>query len=204
MSVFASRLSRGRAGSRDPGGTQRKPGRDATRSNGWSSTRATRLEHGKTAVDRRNAGPGAGTSNPGSQRDHAGAQRHSLADAGQDRGRSRKTSASRRRRGPRRGFEDLQRQAQSNEHYSLCGDMRIGPMTRLAKAFVFLVLVTAPVTCGPEPTRAQQFSARCAAYYASAFEVPVELVDAVIQAESGWNLHAVSKKGAAGLIQLIE
>ena len=81
--------------------------------------------------------------------------------------------------------------------------MRIGPMTRFAKAFVFLVLFTAPVTWGPEPTRAQEFSARCAAYYASAFDVPVELVYAVIQAESGWNPHAVSKKGAAGLMQLM-
>jgi len=81
--------------------------------------------------------------------------------------------------------------------------MRIGPMTRFAKAFVFLVLFTAPVTWGAEPTRAQKISARWAAYYASAFDVPVELAYAVIQAESGWNPHAVSKKGAAGLMQLM-
>src|SRR5260370_34665495 len=81
--------------------------------------------------------------------------------------------------------------------------MRIDPMTRFAKAFVFLVLFTAPVTWAAEPTRVQEFSARCAAFYASAFDVPVELVDAVIQAESGWNPHAVSKKGAAGLCSLI-
>jgi len=49
----------------------------------------------------------------------------------------------------------------------------------------------------------QEFSAQCAALYASAFEVPVELVDAVIQVESGWNPFAVSMKGAAGLMQLM-
>jgi soluble lytic murein transglycosylase-like protein len=54
-----------------------------------------------------------------------------------------------------------------------------------------------------EPTRVQEFSAQCAALYASAFEVPVELVDAVIQVESGWNPYAVSIKGAAGLMQLM-
>ncbi len=76
-------------------------------------------------------------------------------------------------------------------------------MTRFAKAFVFLVLFTASVTWAAEPTRVQEFSARCAAYYASAFEVPVELVEAVIQVESSWNPYAVSKKGAAGLMQLM-
>lgn len=44
---------------------------------------------------------------------------------------------------------------------------------------------------------------QCAAVYASAYGVPVELVDAVIQVESGWNRYAVSNKGAAGLMQLM-
>ncbi len=72
-----------------------------------------------------------------------------------------------------------------------------------AKAFVSLVLFTAPAVWAAEPTSVQEFSARCAAFYASAFEVPVELVDAVIQVESGWNPLAVSRKGAAGLMQLM-
>ena len=76
-------------------------------------------------------------------------------------------------------------------------------MTTIAKAFVFLVLFTAPATWAAEPTSVQEFSTRCAAFYASAFGVPVELVDAVIQVESGWNPDAVSKKGAAGLMQLM-
>ena len=44
---------------------------------------------------------------------------------------------------------------------------------------------------------------QCAATYASAYGLPVELVDAVIQVESGWNRYAVSNKGAAGLMQLM-
>src|SRR6266571_3547357 len=203
MPLFTVRVSHGGAGSRDSHHTERKPRSDAARSDGGPRTRAEGLEHGKTAVNRRNARPGTGAANSRGQRDHAGAQRRSLADAGQDGGRSRKTSAPRGLRGPHRGFEDLQRQAQSNEHCSLCGDMRIEPMTRFAKAFVFLVLFTAPVTWAAEPTRVQEFSARCAAFYASAFDVHVELVDAVIQVESGWNPYAVSKKGAAGLMQLM-
>ncbi|MHB8412709.1 MAG: lytic transglycosylase domain-containing protein [Candidatus Acidiferrales bacterium] len=76
-------------------------------------------------------------------------------------------------------------------------------MTTSAKALVLLVLVTAPAVRAAEPTRMREFSSRCAAFYASAFGVPVELVDAVIQVESGWNPDAVSRKGAAGLMQLM-
>ena len=40
-------------------------------------------------------------------------------------------------------------------------------------------------------------------YYAKAYRVPVDLVDAIIDEESGWNPHAVSKKGAVGIMQLM-
>lgn len=73
----------------------------------------------------------------------------------------------------------------------------------IARALLFMVLFAAPVGWAAEPARVQQFSARCAAFYASAFGVPVELVDAVIQVESGWNPDAISVKGAAGLMQLM-
>lgn len=76
-------------------------------------------------------------------------------------------------------------------------------MTRLAKTFVFLVLLSSPPAAFGRTTALREFSARCAARYASAFKVPVELVDAIIQVESGWNPYAVSSKGAAGLMQLM-
>ena len=45
-------------------------------------------------------------------------------------------------------------------------------------------------------------SARWAEYYAAVYRIPVELVAAIIDEESGWNPHAVSRKGAAGIMQL--
>jgi soluble lytic murein transglycosylase-like protein len=42
-----------------------------------------------------------------------------------------------------------------------------------------------------------------AAHYAHAYRVPVELVEAIIDEESGWNPYAVSNKGAAGIMQLM-
>ena len=46
-------------------------------------------------------------------------------------------------------------------------------------------------------------STRWAEYYARVYRVPVDLVDAIIDEESGWNPYAVSKKGAVGLMQLM-
>jgi len=73
----------------------------------------------------------------------------------------------------------------------------------LARALPFVVLLSASATWAGLPKRVQEFSAQRAAFYASAFDVPVELVDAVIQVESGWNPYAVSRKGAVGLMQLM-
>jgi soluble lytic murein transglycosylase-like protein len=76
-------------------------------------------------------------------------------------------------------------------------------MNTTAKALVVLIWFSAPAAWAAEPANVREFSERCAASYASAFEVPVELVEAVIQVESGWNPYAVSSKGAAGLMQLM-
>ena len=76
-------------------------------------------------------------------------------------------------------------------------------MNTIAKVFLFLTGLSASMAWAAEPTSVREFSERCAASYASAFEVPVELVEAVIQVESGWNPYAVSSKGAAGLMQLM-
>jgi soluble lytic murein transglycosylase-like protein len=46
-------------------------------------------------------------------------------------------------------------------------------------------------------------SMRWAEYYAAIYQVPVDLVMAVIDEESGWNPYAVSEKGAVGVMQLM-
>jgi soluble lytic murein transglycosylase-like protein len=74
---------------------------------------------------------------------------------------------------------------------------------RLVKVMVVAVTLTAPVARAAVSANDNQRSVRCAAVYASAFGIPVELVDAVIQVESSWNPYAVSNKGAAGLMQLM-
>jgi soluble lytic murein transglycosylase-like protein len=56
---------------------------------------------------------------------------------------------------------------------------------------------------GAEGRTVAEVSARWAAYYASVYHVPVELVEAIIDVESGWNPYAVSDKGAVGLMQLM-
>jgi soluble lytic murein transglycosylase-like protein len=76
-------------------------------------------------------------------------------------------------------------------------------MTTVAKVVVFLAWFIAPLASAADPAGVKEFSTRCAEYYASVFDVPAELVKAVIQVESGWNPYAVSKKGAAGLMQLM-
>lgn len=54
-----------------------------------------------------------------------------------------------------------------------------------------------------EEARIQRVSRFYAAHYAEVFHIPVELVEAVIEVESGWRPLAVSPQGACGLMQLM-
>jgi soluble lytic murein transglycosylase-like protein len=72
-----------------------------------------------------------------------------------------------------------------------------------ARACLLLLLVSAARAQVAEARPMRELSARWAAYYAAAYRVPVELVEAIIDEESGWNPYAVSSKGAAGIMQLM-
>jgi soluble lytic murein transglycosylase-like protein len=69
---------------------------------------------------------------------------------------------------------------------------------------VLLALVQPAMAQVARPTRdVRVLSARWAEYYAALYRVPVDLVEAIIDEESGWNPYAVSEKGAVGLMQLM-
>jgi soluble lytic murein transglycosylase-like protein len=67
---------------------------------------------------------------------------------------------------------------------------------------VSVMLCVSPAK-GTEGRTVAEVSARWAEYYAAVYHVPVELVEAIIDVESGWNPYAVSDKGAVGLMQLM-
>lgn len=81
--------------------------------------------------------------------------------------------------------------------------MRSKTVKAISKATICWVLFTSSACWAAEQAPAQRYSKRCAAFYAMAYQVPVELVDAIILVESSWNPLAVSPKGAAGLMQLM-
>lgn len=66
----------------------------------------------------------------------------------------------------------------------------------IAIAF-FAAVPTIPAQAGLTPAE------RCVDRYASHYRVPAELIAALIDIESGWDPHAVSNKGAMGLMQLM-
>jgi soluble lytic murein transglycosylase-like protein len=72
------------------------------------------------------------------------------------------------------------------------------------KCFICVVFLLRSATGRAADNRQlYEMSVRFVAYYAAAYHVPLELVEAVIDEESGWNPYAVSSKGAAGIMQLM-
>ena len=67
---------------------------------------------------------------------------------------------------------------------------------------VILLMTLAPARAA-EHAGPQEDVAYWVEYYARAYQVPVELVEAVIEVESSWDPNAVSHKGAVGLMQLM-
>ena len=77
-------------------------------------------------------------------------------------------------------------------------------MKRAQLACLFLVLMQVGVAQAAAGTReVRDLSVRWAEYYATIYGVPVDLVEAIIDEESGWDPSAVSSKGAVGLMQLM-
>ena len=74
---------------------------------------------------------------------------------------------------------------------------------RWAKACFLVLLVGTARAQVCDACCVRDVSARWAQHYAAVYNVPVELVAAIIDEESGWNPYAVSKKGAAGIMQLM-
>jgi len=78
--------------------------------------------------------------------------------------------------------------------------MRVASLALLLLSVAMQALV-AQSASGQQQTRL--VSARWAQYYAAVYRVPLDLVMAIIDEESGWNPYAVSEKGAVGLMQLM-
>src|SRR5215831_12755082 len=72
-----------------------------------------------------------------------------------------------------------------------------------ATAFGLALLVVSARAQVSDAYSPRDMSVRWAEYYAAIYQVPIELVAAIIDEESGWNPQAVSKKGAAGIMQLM-
>ncbi|MCI0624876.1 MAG: lytic transglycosylase domain-containing protein [Acidobacteria bacterium] len=73
-------------------------------------------------------------------------------------------------------------------------------LAKLALAFLALAGSSALSAQG---TTVREVAARHVERYSRAYKVPVELAEAIIEVESNWLPHAVSSKGAVGLMQLM-
>lgn len=78
--------------------------------------------------------------------------------------------------------------------------MRVANLTCLLLTFAAQTLAARSVL-GQQETRV--LSVRWAEYYSAVYQLPADLVMAIIDEESAWNPYSVSDKGAVGLMQLM-
>ena len=105
--------------------------------------------------------------------------------------------------GSGRRFEALSRRTYGRGGRRLAGGDCGGCSVKWAMACFLVLLVGTARAQAPDARPPRDVSARWAEYYAAVYQVPVELVAAIIDEESGWNPYAVSNKGAAGIMQLM-
>ena len=74
-------------------------------------------------------------------------------------------------------------------------------MASLSKTRLSVLLIGTGCLCAAQTDRVA--ATQWARYYADQYVVPSDLVEAIIEAESGWEPNALSAKGAAGLMQLM-
>jgi soluble lytic murein transglycosylase-like protein len=74
-------------------------------------------------------------------------------------------------------------------------------MLTLLSSKLSCLFVAGAFLCAGQPERTA--AVQWANYYATMYRVPPELVEAIIEIESGWQSHAISTRGAAGLMQLM-
>src|SRR5215831_8238332 len=74
-------------------------------------------------------------------------------------------------------------------------------MASLPSSKLSCLFVVAGILCAGQSERAAVMG--WADYYATVYRVPPELVHAIIEVESAWQAHAMSTKGAVGLMQLM-
>ena len=72
-----------------------------------------------------------------------------------------------------------------------------------AKACILVLLLLTATARGADMDKARDESGEWVTYYSTVYRVPIELVAAIIDEESGWNPYAISRKGAAGIMQLM-
>jgi hypothetical protein len=111
-----------------------------------------------------------------------------------------KTEADRKRLLLRAGFEGLVADSKRYRDETPGIETRAGRLTapgRRMKWPICLALVVGAASAHTVDVNLHEMSMQSVEYYAAAYRVPVELVEAIIDEESGWNPYAVSSKGAA-------